>query len=86
MRNRELEGECCDFCDNGTLELKFCREIIGHNGELIVIQNVPTYVCNYCGMHYHLANVAKRMRSIAENKEQIDYQISVPIAEFDMAT
>lgn len=84
MKKKELEGERCDFCETGTLQFRQCREILRQNGELIVIQNVPTFVCNFCGMHYHLANVAKKMRQIAENKEQITHQISVPIAEFEI--
>ena len=86
MKKSGLEGERCDFCESGTLELKRCREIVKENGELIVIENVPTFVCNFCGMHYHIANVAKKMRHIALRKDQILKHISIPIAEFNMVT
>jgi len=86
MKNLELEGEGCDFCKTGTLQFERCREIFRQNGELIVIQNVPTFVCNNCGMYYHLANVAKKMRSIADNKVKIKDKISIPLAEYEMVT
>ena len=49
----------------------------------MIIDNVPAYVCNTCGEHYHLAPVAKKLRNIAENRSKIEEWISVPITTFD---
>lgn len=83
MYGKELEGERCDFCDSGNLQLKHCREIIKREQDLIIIDKVPAFICNYCGMRYHLAEVTKKMTSIAKNRSKRNRQISVPIAEFD---
>ena len=83
MYSKELEGERCDFCNNGKLQFKFCREIIKEGKELTIIENVPTFSCNHCGMRYHLAEVTKKMNAIARNKGKLKHQISVPIAEYE---
>ena len=77
-----LEEERCDFCYNGNLQFKLCREIIKQGKELEIIENVPTFICNHCGMRYHLAEVTKKMNAIASNKAKLKHKISVPIAEY----
>jgi len=71
MYNNELENEHCDFCENGKLQFKLCREIIKRGKELTIIENVPAFICNHCGMHYHLAEVTKKMSAIARNKGKL---------------
>ncbi|MFQ6094096.1 MAG: YgiT-type zinc finger protein [bacterium] len=83
MARKNLEGERCDFCDTGKLELKHVREIYRHREKFVIIDNVPAYVCNVCRERCHRAEVGKRMRDIAENKQQIRAQITVPVAEFE---
>ncbi len=82
MKVRSLEGERCDFCKNGILESKKVREIYKRNNEIVIIDDVPTFVCNYCGERYFLADVSKKMRAIAESRDRIKNKISVPLAEY----
>ena len=85
MYSKDIEGERCDFCENGKLRFKLCREIIKREEDLTIVEKVPTFICNYCGMRYHLAEVTKKMNSIAMNKSELKHKISVPIAEYDMS-
>lgn len=81
-----MEGERCDFCEEGLLILREVREYYRHRDDLIVIDNVPTYVCNVCGERYHAAEVAKRLRRIAENKHLIQATQSFPHTVFERDT
>jgi YgiT-type zinc finger domain-containing protein len=79
----KMENERCDFCHEGRLKAQNVREYYRYQGEIVIIDNVPAYVCNTCGEHYHLAPVAKKLRNIAENRSKIEEWISVPITTFD---
>ena len=85
MNKKALAGERCDFCEGGKLQFKYCSEIFRQNGGFIIIENVPSFVCNFCGMRYYLAETTKKMRYIAENKKKIKHEILIPIAEYDVA-
>ncbi|MBI1930795.1 YgiT-type zinc finger protein [Candidatus Poribacteria bacterium] len=78
-----MENERCDFCHEGRLHVQMVREYYRYQGDLVIIDNVPAYVCNTCGEHYHLARVAKKLRSIAENRSEIKERIPVPITTFE---
>jgi YgiT-type zinc finger domain-containing protein len=80
-----MEGDRCDFCREGRLELQRIREYYRHEGDLVVIDNVPVYVCNVCGERYHVAEVAKRLRHIARQKHLIKETICFPCTAFDNA-
>lgn len=83
MKKRSLEGERCDFCEIGILESKRVREVYRKNSDMVIIDDVPAFVCNHCGERYYLSEVSKKMREIAENQERIRNRISVPLAEYD---
>lgn len=83
MEKLSLEGERCDFCETGTLKSKRVREIYRKNTDLVIIDEVPAFVCDHCGERYYLSNVSKKMRFIAENQKKIRNKISVPIADYE---
>jgi YgiT-type zinc finger domain-containing protein len=78
-----MEGDRCDFCGEGQLVPKRVREYYRHEGDLVVIDNVPAYVCTVCGEHYHVADVAKQLRRIAQRKHLIKETICFPCTAFD---
>ncbi|MFQ5707835.1 MAG: YgiT-type zinc finger protein [bacterium] len=80
-----LEGERCDFCEKGTLKAKRVREIFRKNQDIVLIDDVPAFVCNHCGERYYLADVNRKLRDIAENQEKIKNRISVPLADYEDA-
>ena len=82
MVEKTLQGERCDFCEIGTLRFKRVREFYRKGEDVVIIDDVPAFVCNYCGERYYLAEVSKKMRHIAENGEKLKNRISVPVAEY----
>ncbi|MFQ5637476.1 MAG: YgiT-type zinc finger protein [bacterium] len=42
------------------------REIYKRKNDIVIIDEVPTFVCNHCGEKYFLSEVSKKMRAIAE--------------------
>jgi YgiT-type zinc finger domain-containing protein len=47
-----MEGEICDFCFEGRLQPNQVREYYRVGKGLVVMENVPAYVCNKCGERY----------------------------------
>ena len=46
---QDLTGEICTRCCVGRLAAKRGREYVRHKEELVIIENVPAWVCNKCG-------------------------------------
>ena len=54
-----MEGDRCDFCLEGRLKSRQVREYYRTGKGLVVIERVPSYVCDKCGERYYDAHVAK---------------------------
>jgi YgiT-type zinc finger domain-containing protein len=78
-----MEGEICDFCLEGSLERRLVREYYRVRKGLVVMENVPAYVCDRCGERYYDANVAKQMRKLSTLGKQIKQRISFPLVRFE---
>lgn len=78
-----MEGEICDFCLEGRLELDQVREYYRVGKGLVVMENVPAYVCNKCGERYYDAHVAKEMRRLSKRGRQVRQRISFPLVRFE---
>ena len=77
-----MTGEICARCCAGRLAAKRGREYFRHGEGLIIIEDVPAWVCNKCRERYHRARVFKRMRQIAARSDQLTEHGRVPIARF----
>ncbi len=77
-----MAGEVCALCCQGHLEAKRGREYFRHGEGLIIIEDVPAWVCNKCGERYHHARVFKRMREIAIHRDQLTEHLRVPVAHY----
>ena len=53
----------------------------GHDQWLVIIEDVPAWVCNKCGERYHHTRVYKRMRQIAANRDQLTEHVTIPVAK-----
>lgn len=83
MKIMSMENERCELCD-GKLEQREVLARFRFKGETIYIEHVPAWVCKQCGEQYYDAPVYKQMERIAQQREQIQRQISFPLAEFEM--
>ena len=81
-KSQDLAGETCTRCCIGRLAAKRGREYFRHKEELIIIENVPAWVCNKCGERFHRAEVFKSMRKIAAAKSRITKHVRVPVARY----
>jgi YgiT-type zinc finger domain-containing protein len=73
----------CDFCFDGRLEANHVREYYRLGKGLVVMENIPAYVCNKCGERYYEAHVAKQMRKLSKKGRQTKQRISFPIVRFE---
>ena len=78
----DMAGEVCVLCGEGHLEAKRGREYFRHGQSLVIIEDVPAWVCNKCGERYHHARVYKKMRQIAAHSDQITEHVSIPVARY----
>jgi YgiT-type zinc finger domain-containing protein len=58
------------------------REYFRHGQSLVIIEDVPAWVCNKCGERYHHARVYKRMRQIAANSNHLTEHVTIPVARY----
>ena len=79
---RDLTGAICARCCVGRLAAKRGREYFRHGDELIIIEDVPAWVCKKCGERYHHARVFKRMRQIAADSRQITKHMRVLVVRY----
>ena len=79
---QDLTGEICTQCCVGRLAAKRGREYFRYKEELVIIENVPAWVCNKCGERCHRSEVFKRMRQIAAAKGRITKHVRVPVARY----
>ena len=79
---QDMKGETCARCWVGRLAANRGREYFRHGDELIIIEDVPAWVCNKCGERYHHAKVFKRMRQIAAGSGRITKHVRVPVARY----
>jgi len=78
----DMTGEVCTLCCEGHLEAKRGREYFRHGQSLVIIEDVPAWVCNKCGERYHHARVYKKMRQIAARSDEITEHVSIPVARY----
>ena len=77
-----MTGEICARCGKGRLDEKREREYFRSGQSLVIIENVPAWVCNKCGERYHHARVYKMMRKIAAQSDQLTEHVKVPVAHY----
>ena len=78
----DMTGEICTRCCEGHLEATQGREYFRSGQSLVIIEDVPAWVCKKCGERYHHAHVYKKMRQIAAHSDQITEHVSIPVARY----
>lgn len=76
----------CNFCGNKNFRSKHVEYIYKHNGQFLVVENVPGEECEYCGEQYFKAEVLKKIEKdfldIYSKRKKLRKQIEVPVEEF----
>lgn len=79
-------GKICNFCGNKSFRNKCVQYIYRHNGQFLIVENVPCEECEYCGEQYFKSEVLKKIErdflDIYSHKKKLKRRIEVPIEEF----
>lgn len=81
-KTADLSGEVCVRCCEGRLEATRGREYFRQGESLVVIEDVPAWVCSKCGERYHHAHVYKKMREIAAHSDRLTEHVRIPVAHY----
>ncbi len=79
-------NKVCNFCGNKNFLEKQVQYIYRHNGQFLVVNNVPCEECEYCGEQYYKASVLKKIekdfKKIYLVGKKAKMKVQVPIEEF----
>jgi YgiT-type zinc finger domain-containing protein len=79
-RFRENVAEICSFCGEQTARLHLKNHIFGQGDRMIVIENVPTFVCDNCHESYITAEVSRAIDEILAHPSQHTSRREVSVA------
>lgn len=65
LRCRGIEGNTCAFCEGGRLRRRRVRHFFAVGRDLVVIDDVPAYVCSQCGERYFVRQTVRDMRRLS---------------------
>lgn len=72
----------CEYCDGVVRERTVEREPISHHRGIVVLENAPIGVCDYCGAHYYAAPVLKRVEAILTGAKSAGRTMEVPVETY----
>lgn len=76
----------CSFCGNVNFKVKKVQYIYRHNGQFLVVNNVPCEVCEFCGEQYLKAEVLKKIESEFQDiyyaGKEPKHRVPIPVEEF----
>ncbi|MEK7449602.1 MAG: YgiT-type zinc finger protein [Planctomycetota bacterium] len=76
----------CNFCGNQKFQNKEVQYIYRHNGNFLIVNDVPSEECTYCGEQYFKSDVLKKIeqdfRRIYTSHGKPKHMVEVPVEEF----
>jgi YgiT-type zinc finger domain-containing protein len=76
----------CNSCGNKNFREKHVQYIYRHDGQFLVVNNVPCEECEYCGEQYFKAEVLKKIEKdftdIYRAKKKAKRVVKLPVEEF----
>lgn len=83
--NPDGSNVVCQSCNRGTLGVAEVKTAIWHGSDLVVIEDVPAFVCDNCGEQYYedeTAMVLDMMRGDGFDPSSASRRIDVPVFGF----
>jgi len=78
----------CSFCGNEEFKHVSTQYIYQRNGLLMVVDEVPTQVCTYCGEKYYdiktLKQIEDRFEAIYQGGQMPTKQVSIPLESWNV--
>jgi YgiT-type zinc finger domain-containing protein len=79
----------CSFCGNKNFREDKVEYIYKHSGKMMIVENVPCEVCEYCGEQFYKAEVLKKIEKdffeIESDKKKPANVKSVPVEEYELS-
>ena len=79
-------NKICSFCGNKNFRIKKVQYIYRHDGNFLIVNDVPCEECEYCGEQYFKADVLKKIEKdfmeIYSTGREPKYTIQIPVEEF----
>ena len=76
----------CNFCGNKNFSLKRVEYLYRHNGDFLLVNNVPCEECDFCGERYYDTTVLKQIEGlffdIHVHGKKAKKEASLPIEDF----
>jgi len=76
----------CNFCGNKNFREKQVQYIYKHNNRFLIVNNVPSEECVYCGEQYFKAEALRKIEedfnAIYFTVKRAKMETAVPIEEF----
>ena len=77
----------CSFCGNKNVINKKVQYIYKHNGDFLIVNDVPCEECEYCGEQYFKASDLKKIEKlfldIHSGSKKSKEKIEVPVEVFE---
>lgn len=72
----------CEHCQGTVRERRMQREAIRHNGNFVILEDVPIGVCEKCGARYFHAFVLRKAAEVGRGTIAPIRTIVVPVGSF----
>lgn len=72
----------CEHCDGMVRERRIDREALRHQGNFIILEDVPIGVCDQCGTRYYHASVLRRVAEIGRAVTPPLRTVEVPVERY----
>lgn len=72
----------CDFCGADQAKIKYITRSYGKGTNLLIIENVPTVICQHCGESYLTAETLHEIARIKLHRKSFAKPRQVAVAEF----
>ena len=83
-------NKMCNFCGNKTFKEVKVQYICKHDGQFMIVNDVPCEQCEYCGEQYFKSNVLKKIENdfvkVHSNRKKVKEEIRVPVEQFACET
>ncbi len=79
-KQRSGNRETCSFCGKHAARLYLKNHTFGQGSQMIVIENVPTYVCDNCHETYIDAQTSRAIDKVLEHPERQTTRREISVA------
>jgi YgiT-type zinc finger domain-containing protein len=84
--NKEKKKAQCPFCGSNDFEKRQIEYLYSHEGQYLLVPDMPVEICANCGMVYYegtvLEEIERRFFAIHQNREEPERYVQLPVAAY----